>query len=134
MVLQAEAAAAALMGDAQEQEGGWPCLARRGLHSVLVSRAGAEQRHAGLRLTAAILDLLPATWLLGPGAPLVHPLFQVSVRTGPGTHSTHSPSHLSVHTGPRAHLGHCSSRLWVHIGPGAQPGPSSCEMLTHVGP
>lgn len=73
VLTQAGAAAAALEADAKGRDGGWAAAARRGLYSVLVSRTGAEQRHAALRLTAAVLELSPVSWLMGPAPPLVHP-------------------------------------------------------------
>ena len=81
--MQAEAAAAALETDAKGGGGSWAAAARSGLYTVLVSRTGAEQRHAALRLTAAILELTSVSWLMGPAPPLVHFL--------PTWHSLNSP-------------------------------------------
>lgn len=72
-----QAQAAAVMLQAMADDGdSWAAKARSGLYSVLASRTGTEQRHAALRLAAAMLELVPSTWLTGPAPPLVHLLRQ----------------------------------------------------------
>ena len=39
---------------------------RSGIYTVLASRVGQQQRHSALRLTAAVLELVPPQWLMGP--------------------------------------------------------------------
>lgn len=66
---QAEAAAEQLKANARRPQQGWGWQAQTGLYTILISKTGAQQRHAALRLTAAILELLPPSWLLGPANP-----------------------------------------------------------------
>ena len=51
---------------AETDSEGWAGDIRSGVYSVLASRVGQQQRHSALRLTAAVLELVPPQWLLGP--------------------------------------------------------------------
>ena len=64
---EGEAEGAALSGGHPGTAPAWPGLARRGLHALVVGRAPMVQRHAGLRLAAAVAEMLGPAWLAGKG-------------------------------------------------------------------
>ena len=64
--LQAHESVLALSAAAAKPGEGWAGDVRSGLYLILGSRVGQQQRHAALRLAAAVLELVHSGWLLGP--------------------------------------------------------------------
>ena len=64
--LQAHETALALSAAAAKPGGGWASDVRSGVYLILGSRIGQQQRHAALRLAAAVLELVHTDWLLDP--------------------------------------------------------------------
>ena len=62
--VQGEEAQQHLIAQMAGQGRAWPAAARRGLHTVMRSRVGPEQRQAVLHVAAALAQLGGHAWLL----------------------------------------------------------------------
>eukprot|EP00955_Chlamydomonas_euryale_P023091 243647-Chlamydomonas_euryale.AAC.1 len=55
----------------------WPTSVRRGLNWLLRSHVSGVQKHSGLQLAAALVELVGPTWLLARGEQLSEAFLQV---------------------------------------------------------